>query len=101
MEFSSIEAAIDDIREGKIVIVVDDEDRENEGGDHEHHDQVWERLRLRAHDGTTAERVAYPHDGGAELVPARYSDDRHRGREARNDDGRLRARQGDDRSATR
>src|SRR2546430_1413287 len=31
MEFSSIEAAIDDIRAGKIVIVVDDEDRENEG----------------------------------------------------------------------
>src|SRR5947207_15555692 len=27
----SIEAAIDDIRKGKIVIVVDDEDRENEG----------------------------------------------------------------------
>src|SRR3954451_20207 len=32
MAFSSIEAAIDDIRQGKIVIVVDDEDREN-GGD--------------------------------------------------------------------
>lgn len=29
--FDSIEAAIRDIREGKIVIVVDDEDRENEG----------------------------------------------------------------------
>ena len=29
--FSSIEAAIDDIRQGKVVIVVDDEDRENEG----------------------------------------------------------------------
>lgn len=31
MGFSSIEAAIEDIRLGKIVIVVDDEDRENEG----------------------------------------------------------------------
>lgn len=31
MAFSSIEAAIEDIRKGKIVIVVDDEDRENEG----------------------------------------------------------------------
>lgn len=31
MGFSSIEAAIDDIRHGKVVIVVDDEDRENEG----------------------------------------------------------------------
>jgi 3,4-dihydroxy 2-butanone 4-phosphate synthase/GTP cyclohydrolase II len=31
MGFSSIELAIDDIREGKIIIVVDDEDRENEG----------------------------------------------------------------------
>jgi len=31
MGFSSIELAIDDIREGKLVIVVDDEDRENEG----------------------------------------------------------------------
>ena len=31
MEYSSIEAAIAEIRAGKIVIVVDDEDRENEG----------------------------------------------------------------------
>mgnify|MGYP000022013900 CR=1 FL=1 len=31
MEYSSIESAINDIRDGKIVIVVDDEDRENEG----------------------------------------------------------------------
>lgn len=31
MPFSRIEEALDDIREGKIVIVVDDEDRENEG----------------------------------------------------------------------
>ena len=31
MGFSSIESAIEDIRSGKIVIVVDDEDRENEG----------------------------------------------------------------------
>lgn len=30
-EFATIEEAIDDIRQGKIVIVVDDEDRENEG----------------------------------------------------------------------
>lgn len=30
-EFSSIEEAIKDIREGKMVIVIDDEDRENEG----------------------------------------------------------------------
>ena len=31
MGFSAIEAAIEDIRQGKIVIVTDDEDRENEG----------------------------------------------------------------------
>jgi 3,4-dihydroxy 2-butanone 4-phosphate synthase/GTP cyclohydrolase II len=31
MKFASIEEAINDIREGKIVVVVDDEDRENEG----------------------------------------------------------------------
>jgi len=31
MGFSSIEAAIEDIRQGKIIIVADDEDRENEG----------------------------------------------------------------------
>ena len=31
MPFSDIESAIEDIRQGKIVIVVDDEDRENEG----------------------------------------------------------------------
>jgi len=31
IELSSIQEAIDDIRAGKVVIVVDDEDRENEG----------------------------------------------------------------------
>jgi 3,4-dihydroxy 2-butanone 4-phosphate synthase/GTP cyclohydrolase II len=31
IKFDSIEAAIEDIRQGKVVIVVDDEDRENEG----------------------------------------------------------------------
>ena len=31
MQLSSIEAALDDFRQGKFVIVVDDEDRENEG----------------------------------------------------------------------
>ncbi|MDD2233614.1 MAG: bifunctional 3,4-dihydroxy-2-butanone-4-phosphate synthase/GTP cyclohydrolase II [Desulfitobacteriaceae bacterium] len=31
MQFSSIETALDEIREGKMVVVVDDEDRENEG----------------------------------------------------------------------
>lgn len=31
MKFNSIEEAIDDIRKGKMVILVDDEDRENEG----------------------------------------------------------------------
>ncbi len=31
MSFSSIEEAIEDIRQGKMIIVVDDEDRENEG----------------------------------------------------------------------
>ena len=31
LELSSIKAALDDFRQGKIVIVVDDEDRENEG----------------------------------------------------------------------
>ncbi len=29
--FASIDEALDDLREGKIVIVCDDEDRENEG----------------------------------------------------------------------
>ena len=31
MPFSSIEAAADDIRDGRMIIIVDDEDRENEG----------------------------------------------------------------------
>lgn len=31
MKFNSIEEAIEDIRQGKIILVVDDEDRENEG----------------------------------------------------------------------
>ena len=29
--FATIEAAIDDIRQGRMILVVDDEDRENEG----------------------------------------------------------------------
>ena len=29
--FNSIEEILDDLREGKMVIIVDDEDRENEG----------------------------------------------------------------------
>ncbi|MCK5914028.1 MAG: 3,4-dihydroxy-2-butanone-4-phosphate synthase, partial [Desulfuromusa sp.] len=31
MTIAKIEAALDDIRHGKMVILVDDEDRENEG----------------------------------------------------------------------
>ena len=31
IQLSTIEEAIEDIRQGKIIIVVDDEDRENEG----------------------------------------------------------------------
>ena len=31
MPINKIEAALDDIRQGKMVILVDDEDRENEG----------------------------------------------------------------------
>ena len=30
-EFATIEQAIDDIKRGKMIVVVDDEDRENEG----------------------------------------------------------------------
>ena len=31
MEFTTIEQAIDDIKNGKMIVVIDDEDRENEG----------------------------------------------------------------------
>lgn len=31
IEFNTIEEALEDIRNGKVIIVVDDEDRENEG----------------------------------------------------------------------
>jgi 3,4-dihydroxy 2-butanone 4-phosphate synthase/GTP cyclohydrolase II len=31
IQLNTIEEAIEDIRQGKIIIVVDDEDRENEG----------------------------------------------------------------------
>ena len=31
MAFNTIEEALQDLREGKVIIVVDDEDRENEG----------------------------------------------------------------------
>ena len=30
-EFSTIEEAIEDVRQGKMIVIVDDEDRENEG----------------------------------------------------------------------
>jgi 3,4-dihydroxy 2-butanone 4-phosphate synthase/GTP cyclohydrolase II len=30
-EFSTIEEAIKDVRQGKMIVIVDDEDRENEG----------------------------------------------------------------------
>jgi 3,4-dihydroxy 2-butanone 4-phosphate synthase/GTP cyclohydrolase II len=33
MAFNSIEEIIEDYRQGKMVLLVDDEDRENEGGD--------------------------------------------------------------------
>ena len=31
MDFNTIEEALEDIRQGKMIVVVDDEDRENEG----------------------------------------------------------------------
>ncbi|MBP2026804.1 3,4-dihydroxy-2-butanone 4-phosphate synthase [Acetoanaerobium pronyense] len=31
MKFNSIEEALEDIKKGKMIVVVDDEDRENEG----------------------------------------------------------------------
>ena len=30
-EFSTIEEAVEDIQQGKMIVIVDDEDRENEG----------------------------------------------------------------------
>ena len=78
----SIEAAIADIRAGKMVIVLDDEDRENEGdlvmaaadgharGD-QLHAQGGRRPDLRADDGRAARRAAHPADGAA-TTPRRY-----------------------------
>jgi len=60
MPLCSIEEAIADIRQGKMIILVDDEGRENEGdltmgrrtrdpGSHQLHGQIWQRPHLPAH----------------------------------------------------
>ena len=53
-EFSTIEEAIEDVRQGKMIVIVDDEDRENEGDlmiaaekNHSRTDQLYGSIRTR------------------------------------------------------
>ena len=61
MAVSSIEEVVEDIKAGKMVILVDDEDRENEGdlcmaaetgdaGSHQFHGHPWSRPDLSDHE---------------------------------------------------
>ncbi|MBA4304357.1 MAG: bifunctional 3,4-dihydroxy-2-butanone-4-phosphate synthase/GTP cyclohydrolase II [Sphingobacteriaceae bacterium] len=64
IQLDTIEAAIDDIRKGKIIIVVDDEDRENEGDF------------LAAAECVTSEMVNFMATHGRGLICAPIIDDR-------------------------
>ena len=77
--FSTIEEGIEEIRQGRILLVVDDEDRENEGdlvmaadrgdaGGCELHGQARSRPDLRA-DARRAPRRAQDHDDGVATTP--------------------------------
>ena len=71
---ATIEEAIEEFRNGRFVIIIDDEDRENEGDlthpgavrdarGHQLHGEVRPRPDLRADDGGAARRAAHPDDG--------------------------------------
>ena len=53
--FASIEDAIRDVQDGKVVIIIDDEDRENEGDLMVAAEKVTpEIINLSSHDGTAS-----------------------------------------------
>lgn len=71
---NSVEEVLEDIRQGKIVIVVDDEDRENEGdfivaaerssGDRQFYVALRSRCNVRPIDRRSLQRVGTGYAGG-------------------------------------
>ena len=101
--FVAIEEAIDEIRRGRMVLVVDDEDRENEGdlvmaadrGDargRELHGQARAGPDLRADDRRAARRAAHRDDGRRQHGPHGHGLHGHGRRQARGDHRHLRLR---------
>lgn len=74
MNFNTIEEALEDIREGRMILVVDDEDRENEGifdgggkGDarkRKLHGYLWKRDDMCPHDRGECAAAGTGPDGG-------------------------------------
>ena len=75
MKFNTIEEAIEDIRQGKMIILVDDEDRENEGDLTMAAEKVtpeainfmatlWPRPDLFINDAGAPDGITHPADGG-------------------------------------
>ena len=67
-----IEDAIEDFRNGKMVIVVDDEDRENEGDLIMAAEKITRRA-VRAHHSGALPRTATGEAGGGQHLDARHS----------------------------
>ena len=78
----SIEQAIQDIKDGRMVILVDDEDRENEGDltmaarkdnprSHQFHGQIRQGADLPVADRGQGRRTQTAHDGAEKHIPVR------------------------------
>ena len=76
-KFNTIEEAIEDIKNGKMIIVVDDEDRENEGdlviaaekvtphkGSHRSKHQTFRSCKTGAHIPAKSQKRRCPQEGG-------------------------------------
>ena len=77
MKFSTIEEALEDLRQGKIIIVTDDEDRENEGDficasefadteNIEFHGGPWKGFDLYAYERSYGRKTRIVSDGNQE-----------------------------------
>ena len=76
IKLNTIEEAIEDFKEGKFIIVVDDEDRENEGDliiAAEFHAQKRERRLVRAHYDLTLRGVRPPTSSQQQHLCIRYA----------------------------
>jgi len=83
-EFASIEDAVRDLEAGRMIVVIDDEDRENEGdltmggghdyaGGHQLHGHSWKRLDLPRHDWGAPRRLGTYPDGAEQQCVRRHS----------------------------